>query len=68
MHPLLSEDDHNKLDAFLGKVLEDYSSGRVNRTDAIGAIAHCFAALDKGNIGEVRSTLKNYSRAPRDTG
>lgn len=38
--------DHKLLDKFLGHVLDRYKSGDVDRSRAIGAIAHLVAAVD----------------------
>lgn len=62
MKSLLTEKDHNELDNFLGRVLDQHKTGHRSRTDAIGDIAQVVAALDEGNIGEVRSQLANALR------
>ncbi|MBW9072404.1 hypothetical protein [Agrobacterium deltaense] len=53
----LKEKDHNKLDAFLGEVLDLYKSDEISKLEAIGAIAHVFTAAAKDNATEVNSWL-----------
>ncbi|WP_411352320.1 hypothetical protein PNH50_04165 [Leisingera aquaemixtae] len=51
--------NHGKLDALLGKILDAHQTGEVSRNEAIGAIAHVVAAVEKGNETEVHSWLNN---------
>lgn len=55
----LTEVEHNKLDAFLGGVLDEYKSGAYTKTEAVGALAHVFTVAAEGNIGELSSWLEN---------
>lgn len=51
----LTSRDHKNMDAFLGHVLDDYKEGTITKADAIGALAHVVAAIDKGNTDEARN-------------
>lgn len=53
----LTDDDHKRLDGFLGKVLDAYRHDAVNQVAAVAVIAQVIAALDSGDIAEVRSWL-----------
>lgn len=57
--PVLTDADHDNLDRFLGVVLDAHASRRVTREDAIASIAQVIGALDKRNVGEVRTWLQN---------
>lgn len=54
----LTERDHVNMDAFLGHVLDDYKNGVLTKEQVVSGVAHVMAALDKGNIGEVRAWLE----------
>lgn len=54
----LKETDHNKLDEFLGHVLELHASGEVTKQEAIGALAHVFTAAAIDNETEVKSWIE----------
>lgn len=62
----LSEKDHTNLDRFLGLVLDRHKSGELSRARAIGTLAHVIAALDKGNLHEVRQWLEEGSSFLKD--
>lgn len=51
----LTNRDHQKMDAFLEHVLDEYKFGAINKERAVGALAHVMAALDLDNYTEVRS-------------
>lgn len=51
----LTNKDHDDMDAFLGAVLDDYKDSKIQRGDAVHALAHVFGALDNGNYAEVRN-------------
>lgn len=53
--------NHEKLDVFLGSILDLYKLGRVSREDAIGAIAHVIAAVETQNASEIHSWLHEGS-------
>lgn len=53
----LSNDDHNKLDALLGQILDWHASGDITKLQAIGVVAHVIAATAQGNESEVHSWL-----------
>lgn len=54
---ILSEKDHNDCDAFLGRVLDAYKSGKISRGSAVESIVHFVAAVDKRNATEIKSWL-----------
>jgi len=54
----LTEKDHDKLDDFLGHVLDWYKTDEITRAQAIGALAHVFTAAAKDNETEVKSWLQ----------
>ena len=53
--PELTTRDHANMDAFLGHVLDDYKAGGITKAQAVGALAHVMAALDRDNYDEARS-------------
>ncbi len=53
--PVLTEKDHNNMDAFLGHVLDDYKAGILDKKKAISGLAHVMAALDLDNYDEARA-------------
>jgi len=54
----LSENDHNEMDAFLGRVLDAYKGEEISRDSVVSGLVHVMAALDIGNIGEAQSWFK----------
>jgi len=54
----LSDQDHVNMDVFLRQVLDAYKDGDISRVAAVGTLAHVIAALDIGNIDEVRSQFE----------
>jgi hypothetical protein len=64
----LTEQDHNKFDALIGHVLDDYRAGTLTKADAIGGLAELIAAIDIGNEGEARAWLtegrKRFQKRP----
>lgn len=54
----LTNQDHNNMDAYLGYLLDAYKSGKIEKTEAIGDLAHVIAAIDQGNINEAREWFK----------
>lgn len=65
--PNLTERDHKNMDAFLGHVLDDYKAGEITKDEAIGALAHVMAALDKGNTGEAVNWFEQGRKFIRST-
>ena len=65
---LLTDQDHRQMDAFLGRVLDDYKSGAITKEGAVGALAHVMAALDLDNYSEARAWFahgrKSLSEVP----
>jgi hypothetical protein len=55
---ILRESDHNKLDAFLGEVLDEHKAGRLSKGDAIGDVMHVIAALDIGDQGGLSTWIE----------
>ena len=55
---LLTERDHLNLGAFLDRVLDAFETRRMTKSTARGTIAHVVAALDDGNIDEVRAWIE----------
>lgn len=53
--PKLTSRDHQKMDVFLGNVLDDYKAGHITKVAAVNGLAHVMAALDIDNYGEVRA-------------
>lgn len=49
--------DHGLLDKFLGAVLDRYKSGKIERLDAIGKIAHLVAAVDRPDGDDHRAYM-----------
>lgn len=54
---ILTEQDHNKFDALIGHVLDDYRAGTLSKADAISGLAELVAAIDIGNESEARAWL-----------
>lgn len=52
--PVLTNKDHDNMDAFLGHVLDDYKAGVLDKTKAVEGLAHVMGALDLDNYDEVR--------------
>jgi O-phosphoseryl-tRNA(Cys) synthetase len=57
---LLTEKDHNQMDKYLGRVLDAYKAGRIDRIAAVSEIAHVIAAVDGQNITEARSHFVDF--------
>lgn len=55
---ILTEKDHDNLDVFLASVLDNYKSGAISMSKAIGTISHVIAAVDDANIDEARTLLE----------
>lgn len=51
----LTEKDHDNMDVFLAAVLDNYKSGAISMSKAIGTISHVIGAVDDGNIDEART-------------
>jgi len=64
--PVLTDKDHENMDAFLGHVLDDFKNGEITRDQAIGGLAHVMAALDLDNYGEVISWFEQGRKFIRD--
>lgn len=54
----LTNQDHNNLDVFLGRVLDRHSAGELSRAGAVAVLAQVVGAIDKGNIAEARQWLE----------
>ena len=65
--PTLTNNDHKNMDAFLGHVLDDFKSGEITKDEAIGALAHVIAAIDKGNYGEAINWFQQGRKFIRST-
>ena len=52
--PTLTQIDHNKMDAFLDYVLEEFKNEKLTKSQVAGALKQIIGALDKGNTSEVR--------------
>ena len=65
--PTLTNRDHKNMDAFLGFVLDDYKAGEITKEEAIGALAHVIAAIDKGNYGEAVNWFEQGRKFIRST-
>ena len=50
---ILSNDDHDKLDVALGKLLVSYDKGYATKEDVIATVMHVVASIDSGNLTEV---------------
>lgn len=48
----LTNAEHVEMDDFLGRVLDAYKSGEIDRSRAISGLAQVMAALDIGNTPE----------------
>lgn len=57
--------DHDDLDVLLGHLLDDYKAGAITKEQAVGAIAHIVAALDAGNLDEVKTWLREGRKLAR---
>lgn len=49
------------------RVLEDHKNGDITADQAVGGMNHVFAALDNGNIGEVRLWLAQGRKLMRQS-
>lgn len=65
--PTLTNRDHKNMDTFLGHVLEDFKAGEISKDEAIGALAHVIAAIDKGNYGEAINWFEQGRKFIRST-
>ena len=56
----LSNTDHNAMDQYLNKLLDDYNGGKVNRLDARCDLAHAItlAAKDQNLMAYIRVCLE----------
>ncbi|MNH45633.1 hypothetical protein D3C85_365740 [compost metagenome] len=54
-NPILTNQDHQNMEAFLEHVLDDYKAGALDRTKAIAGLVQVMAALDLDNYDEARS-------------
>lgn len=54
----LTEEDHNQMDRFIGRILDQYKNGKCEKISARGNLVHVIAALDKGQIDEFRSFIR----------
>ena len=59
---ILTDEDHDLLDVYLKKRLNDYKSGKIEEYDAIASIVHLIAAVDIKNEGELSAILKDSER------
>ncbi|HAT2580634.1 TPA: hypothetical protein I8273_004636 [Aeromonas hydrophila] len=57
-NPILTNQDHQNMEAFLGHVLDDYKAGALDRTKAVTGLVQVMAALDLDNYDEARSWFK----------
>lgn len=64
---LLENEDHAQFDVFMRRVLEDHKNGDITTDQAVGGMNHVFAALDNGNIGEVRVWLAQGRKLMRQS-
>lgn len=55
----LSSAQHEKLDGFLGVLLDGYKSGEFTKSEVIGALAHVFTAGVIDNESEVKLWLED---------
>ncbi|APD92349.1 hypothetical protein BM525_21050 (plasmid) [Alteromonas mediterranea] len=51
-NPVLTDKNHADMDVFLGEVLERHKAGELEKSQAIGILAHVMAALDLDNYDE----------------
>jgi hypothetical protein len=59
MPNMLTDQDHDDLDIYIGNVLADHGAGRMTKAQAVAELAHVIGALDTGNATEVRGALAN---------
>ncbi|MGL5129836.1 MAG: hypothetical protein ACRC7D_17230 [Aeromonas popoffii] len=52
---VLTNQDHQKMEAFLEHVLDDYKAGVLDKTKAVAGLVQVMAALDLDNYDEARS-------------
>lgn len=64
---LLENTDHAQFDAFARAVLADLLAGTVTTEQVVGGLGHVFAALDDGNVGEVRNWLEQGRKFVRQS-
>lgn len=55
--PLLADADHQLLGSFLAHVLQAFRAGQADLAHAAATLAHLIAAVDEGNLGEMRAWL-----------
>lgn len=57
--PTLTHSDHNKMDAFLDYLLEEFKNQKLTKSQVAGALKQIIGALDKGNTAEVLQWFEN---------
>ncbi|HGK7311100.1 hypothetical protein [Aeromonas caviae] len=56
---MLTEQEHDDLDAFLVTVLQAFKKDEITQEKAVGSLNHLIAAMDNDEYDEVRSCLRN---------
>lgn len=56
---ILTHESHGKLDQAIGKLLEAYSAGSVNKQDFVLNVMHMVAAVDVRNHAEIETFMKH---------
>lgn len=54
LSPVMTQQDHDNLDAFLNGVLDDFSAGKLTKFQVVQGLGHVFGAMSKGNYPEAR--------------
>lgn len=50
----LTNNDHDKMDAFIGAIIDDYKNGLVSKQAIIAGLGHVIGAIDQGCHDEAR--------------
>lgn len=56
---MLTEQDHDDLDAFLVTILQAFKKDEITQEMAVGSLTQLIAAMDNDEYDEVRSCLRN---------
>lgn len=63
---ILTTKQTSGLDTFVAGVLDAYKNGQISRLDAVLAIGHVIAAVDKGNETEIVQFPANWKPSRKD--
>ena len=57
----LTSRDHDEMDNFLGKILDSYKNGQLDKVNAVSILAQVIAAIDQRNYAEARNWLSGHN-------